>query len=126
MENSFGNTSYAEGFLRGTLTEHLKGIGRMFYVVSPQETLYAHKEQVPNFFKQKFKTLHILTSTSINKETSSIDSDSDPIFNITDENIYIVWNPPIYQRSDQFGHIRFLSAAFGPARTCSAIASPLI
>ncbi|CAF4813204.1 unnamed protein product [Pieris macdunnoughi] len=40
--------------LSDVLVSHLKGVGRMFYIHSPEETLYEKPEDVPNFFRQSF------------------------------------------------------------------------
>ncbi|KOB70287.1 Uncharacterized protein OBRU01_15478, partial [Operophtera brumata] len=35
-------------------TEFLKGVGRMFYVINPQDNLFERPEQVPNFYVQSW------------------------------------------------------------------------
>ncbi|CAH0693092.1 unnamed protein product [Chilo suppressalis] len=50
---SFANSTAGNGYSE-VVSEHLKGIGRLFYIHYPQETLYEKKEDVPNFFKQSW------------------------------------------------------------------------
>lgn len=52
-EFSFANSTMESGFSE-VLADHLKGIGRMFYLHSPQETMFERKEDVPNFFRQSW------------------------------------------------------------------------
>lgn len=42
MDNSFSDS----------LSEHLKAVGRIFYIHSPSATLYEKIDDVPNFFRQ--------------------------------------------------------------------------
>lgn len=48
---SLANATSDYGF-SDVVTDHMKGIGRLFYIHSPQETLYEKSEDVPNFFRQ--------------------------------------------------------------------------
>ena len=50
-EMSFANMTTENGF-SDVVANHLKGIGRMFYLHSPKEQLYEKIEDVPNFFRQ--------------------------------------------------------------------------
>ncbi|XP_053604142.1 alkylglycerol monooxygenase-like [Plodia interpunctella] len=50
---SFANSSVDIG-LSDVLGEQLKAVARMFYIHSPQETMYERKEDVPNFFRQSY------------------------------------------------------------------------
>ncbi|KAM3960937.1 alkylglycerol monooxygenase-like [Aphomia sociella] len=50
---SYANATVHNGFT-DALSEHLKAIGRIFYLHSPQETMYERKEDVPNFFRQSW------------------------------------------------------------------------
>ncbi|KAG7308003.1 hypothetical protein JYU34_006632 [Plutella xylostella] len=50
---SYANAS-VENALSGFVGDQLKGLGRMFYMVSPKDTMYEHKEDVPNFFRQSW------------------------------------------------------------------------
>lgn len=50
---TFANMSTDSG-LSEVVTNHLKGIGRMFYIHSPKEQLYQKPEDVPNFFRQSY------------------------------------------------------------------------
>ncbi|XP_048006686.1 alkylglycerol monooxygenase-like [Leguminivora glycinivorella] len=50
MEFSFANETLAES----AMVSHLKGVGRMFYLITPQEHMFERKEDVPNFFKQSW------------------------------------------------------------------------
>ncbi|CAH0729166.1 unnamed protein product, partial [Brenthis ino] len=52
-EMSFANMTTENG-LSEVVTNHLKGIGRMFYIHSPKEQLYEKPEDVPNFFRQSY------------------------------------------------------------------------
>ncbi|XP_046963353.1 alkylglycerol monooxygenase-like [Vanessa cardui] len=52
-EMSFANASTDSG-LSEMVTNHLKGVGRMFYLHSPKEQLYQKPEDVPNFFRQSY------------------------------------------------------------------------
>ncbi|XP_050343712.1 alkylglycerol monooxygenase-like [Nymphalis io] len=52
-EMTFANASTESG-LSEVLTNHLKGVGRMFYIHSPKEQLYQKPEDVPNFFRQSY------------------------------------------------------------------------
>lgn len=45
--NGTTEISFADMF-----NDHLKGIGRMFYIHSPKDTMFERKEDVPNFFRQ--------------------------------------------------------------------------
>ena len=48
---SFANATEETG-LSDMFSDHLKGIGRMFYLHSPKDTMFERKEDVPNFFRQ--------------------------------------------------------------------------
>ncbi|CAG9795386.1 unnamed protein product [Diatraea saccharalis] len=50
---SYANVTMGNGYSEA-VSEHLKGIGRLFYIHYPHETLYEKKEEVPNFFKQSW------------------------------------------------------------------------
>ncbi|XP_032512975.2 alkylglycerol monooxygenase-like [Danaus plexippus] len=50
---SLANATSDYGF-SDVVTDHMKGIGRLFYIHSPQETLYEKSEDVPNFFRQSY------------------------------------------------------------------------
>lgn len=50
---SFANGT-AGGAYSEVVSEHLKGMGRLFYIHYPQETLYEKIEDVPNFFRQSW------------------------------------------------------------------------
>ncbi|KAL0882112.1 hypothetical protein ABMA27_000677 [Loxostege sticticalis] len=50
---SFMNATASNGY-SDAVSEHLKGVGRMFYIHYPHETLYEKKEDVPNFFRQSW------------------------------------------------------------------------
>lgn len=47
----FANATAVNGF-SDLVGDHLKGIGRLFYLHSPKDTMYERKEDVPNFFYQ--------------------------------------------------------------------------
>ncbi|XP_031767974.2 alkylglycerol monooxygenase-like [Galleria mellonella] len=53
VDFSYANSTVDSGF-RDALSEHLKAVGRIFYLHSPQETMYERKEDVPNFFRQSW------------------------------------------------------------------------
>lgn len=48
---SYANLSVANG-LEGVVGDQMKRMGKMFYLISPQDTMYEHKEDVPNFYRQ--------------------------------------------------------------------------
>ncbi|XP_004931255.1 alkylglycerol monooxygenase-like [Bombyx mandarina] len=52
-EFSFANASVENGF-SDFVTDHLKGVGRLFYINSPQDSMFEKKDDVPNFFKQSW------------------------------------------------------------------------
>ncbi|XP_039749498.1 alkylglycerol monooxygenase-like [Pararge aegeria] len=47
--NATSDNSFSEAF-----GNHMKGLGRMFYIHSPKEQLYEKVEDVPNFFRQSY------------------------------------------------------------------------
>ncbi|CAB3255911.1 unnamed protein product [Arctia plantaginis] len=49
----FTNGTAENGFAE-MFSDHIKGIGRMFYIHSPKDTMYERKEDVPNFFRQSW------------------------------------------------------------------------
>lgn len=51
VDYSFVNST-VDSALSEMVGDHLKGVGRMFYIHSPQDTMWERKEDVPNFFKQ--------------------------------------------------------------------------
>lgn len=51
VDYSFVNGSVENGYLKYTINGHFKGVGRMFYIVSPKES-YQSKDDVPNYFIQ--------------------------------------------------------------------------
>lgn len=51
-EFSFANDTIGSDF-RGTIQEHFRVVGRMFYIISHKDT-YQNKDDVPNFFKQSW------------------------------------------------------------------------
>lgn len=56
VEYTFANATVESG-LSELVRDHAKAVGRMFYLHSPQDTMWERKEDVPNFFKQvRFKT----------------------------------------------------------------------
>ncbi|XP_045765344.1 alkylglycerol monooxygenase-like [Maniola jurtina] len=52
-EMSFANATADTGF-SDVFANHMKGLGRMFYIHSPKEQLYEKVEDVPNFFRQSY------------------------------------------------------------------------
>ncbi|KAI5646426.1 fatty acid hydroxylase superfamily domain-containing protein [Phthorimaea operculella] len=50
---TFANAT-EEGGISDVLADHLRGVGRLFYLHSPKDTMYERKEDVPNFFKQSW------------------------------------------------------------------------
>ncbi|XP_023938616.2 alkylglycerol monooxygenase [Bicyclus anynana] len=52
-EMSFANATSDSG-LSEALANHVKALGRMFYLHSPKEQLYEKVEDVPNFFRQSY------------------------------------------------------------------------
>lgn len=50
-EMSFANATSDNG-ISEVFVNHVKGLGRMFYIHSPKEQLYEKVEDVPNFFRQ--------------------------------------------------------------------------
>ncbi|VVC98435.1 alkylglycerol monooxygenase-like [Leptidea sinapis] len=52
-EMLYSNTTVENGFSE-MVKGHIKGLGRMFYIHSPEETLYEKAEDVPNFFRQSY------------------------------------------------------------------------
>ncbi|KAI8423967.1 hypothetical protein MSG28_002635, partial [Choristoneura fumiferana] len=48
MDFSYANATMEES----AMVTHLKGVGRLFYIMSPQENMFKKKEDVPNFFIQ--------------------------------------------------------------------------
>ncbi|XP_022825569.1 alkylglycerol monooxygenase-like [Spodoptera litura] len=50
---TFANATQENAFSE-MVSDHLKGIGRMFYIHSPKDTMFERKEDVPNFFRQSW------------------------------------------------------------------------
>ncbi|XP_072939575.1 alkylglycerol monooxygenase-like [Epargyreus clarus] len=49
----FANATVENG-VSDLFAGHMKALGRMFYIISPKETMYEKQEDVPNFFRQSY------------------------------------------------------------------------
>ncbi|XP_014365151.2 alkylglycerol monooxygenase [Papilio machaon] len=50
---SYANATLDNG-LSQMVNSHLKGVGRLFYIHSPKDTMFERQEDVPNFFRQSW------------------------------------------------------------------------
>ncbi|KPJ10047.1 Alkylglycerol monooxygenase [Papilio machaon] len=55
---SYANATLDNG-LSQMVNSHLKGVGRLFYIHSPKDTMFERQEDVPNFFRQDIDVLQL-------------------------------------------------------------------